>query len=108
MPGTIHVDKRHTAPHVLARAAVFPAQQYAVGAAIIVNDRETRACLTTAWIEQSIEPMTFVRDLHSLERRSDEAPRFVEISLKFFVRRHHAWVAVRHVDDGAPIKIRRA
>ncbi len=51
--------------------------------------------------------MAFVWDLHALEGQRNEAPGFVEIFFELSKRRQHARVSVGHVDDGAPVKIRR-
>jgi hypothetical protein len=103
--GSIDIDEGYAAAHVLAGSAIFAAEQYSVSAAVVIDDRETISCVTTRGVEKGIEHVTVVGDLHALEGRLHETPRYVECLFQFLVAGRHAWVAVGQVDERTAIKI---
>ena len=105
MSGTVDVEERHAAAHILARSSVFSSEQNPVSAAIVVDHRKARSRFTARGVEEAGQPMPFIGDLDSFKGWGNETPGFVEGFFKFFVGRHHVWIGFRQVNDRAAVKV---
>ncbi len=103
---TVHIDKGHSAPHILIGARIVSPEQNPVRSGVIVNHGKARARFAARGIKERLEPVAFIGNLHPLEGRRDQIPGFVKIFFQLVVSRHHARVAVRHINQGPAVEVR--